>query len=190
MTLEVFTADALRPRGEVVSTSSADPAVCGVVADLFNEHSRGLVRRLTRQTGCNEVASELVQEAFVKLLRMPAATLRGIERPEFYVTRIAINLARDLNRKRRYQKRVIASLELAPEHQLDQVNVLEARDQLRRVARSLNQLRPNTRAIFVARRLHGLSYAEISEVTGLSAKGIEKQMTKGLAKVRKLQAQR
>lgn len=141
-----------QPR-RAVSTSYADPTVGRFVAELWKQHSRGLVRRLTRQTGCNEVARELVQEAFVRLLRMPLATLRGIERPEFYLARIAINLARGLRRKRAYQERVLASLELAPEHQLDQVKLLEARDQLRRLSHRIEKMRPKIREIFLARRV-------------------------------------
>ena len=42
-------------------------------------------------------------------------------------------------------------------------------------------LKPKTRAIFLAHRVHGLSYAEIANRTGLSVKGVEKQMSKAIA---------
>ena len=41
-------------------------------------------------------------------------------------------------------------------------------------------LNPKTREIFLAKRLDGMSYAEISQRTGLSVKGIEKHMNKAL----------
>lgn len=69
---------------------------------------------------------------------------------------------------------------------MDQVAVLESRDMLRRLEAAISKLKPKTRAIFLAHRLDGLSYAEIAELTGLSVKGVEKQMSKAIAKIDRL----
>jgi RNA polymerase sigma-70 factor (ECF subfamily) len=45
------------------------------------------------------------------------------------------------------------------------------------------RLRPKTREIFMAHRVEGLSYSEIAERTGLSVKGVEKQMGKALVQL-------
>jgi RNA polymerase sigma-70 factor (ECF subfamily) len=54
---------------------------------------------------------------------------------------------------------------------------------LRRLEAAMLRLRPKTREIFMAHRVHGLSYAEISERTGLSIKGVEKQMAKAIVQI-------
>ena len=59
----------------------------------------------------------------------------------------------------------------------------EARDTLRRVEAAVLRLRPKTREIFMAHRVEGLSYAEIAQRTGLSVKGVEKQMSKAIAAI-------
>jgi len=52
---------------------------------------------------------------------------------------------------------------------------------LQRVEAAVLRLRPRTREIFMAHRVEGLSYAEIAQRTGLSVKGVEKQMSKAIA---------
>jgi RNA polymerase sigma-70 factor (ECF subfamily) len=54
---------------------------------------------------------------------------------------------------------------------------------LTRLEAAMLKLRPKTREIFMAHRVHGLSYAEIAERTGLSVKGVEKQMSKAIAHI-------
>jgi RNA polymerase sigma-70 factor (ECF subfamily) len=58
---------------------------------------------------------------------------------------------------------------------------LEHRDTLRRLEAAMLRLKPKTREIFLAKRLDGMSYAEIAERTGLSVKGVEKHMSKAIA---------
>jgi RNA polymerase sigma-70 factor (ECF subfamily) len=47
-------------------------------------------------------------------------------------------------------------------------------------------MKPKTREIFLAHRIHGFTYAQIAERTGLSVKGVEKQMSKAIAKIDRL----
>jgi RNA polymerase sigma-70 factor (ECF subfamily) len=44
-------------------------------------------------------------------------------------------------------------------------------------------LKPLTREIFLACRLDGYSYAEIAQRTGLSVRGVEKQMSRAIKKL-------
>ena len=46
--------------------------------------------------------------------------------------------------------------------------MLELRDTLRRLEHAVSKLKPRTREIFLAHRIHGFTYAEIAERTGLS----------------------
>jgi len=155
------------------------------VADIYREQSTNLVRQLARRTGCIEVARDLAQEAFVRFLRLPAWRAGQIEHPEAYLRRISTNLLRDWGRSRSGQREAETRPDPLELH-FDQVAVLESRDTLRRLEIAVSRLKPKTRAIFLAHRLDGLTYLEIAGLTGLSVKGVEKQMSKAIAKIDRL----
>ena len=117
---------------------------------------------------------------------MPAGKLRRVEQPEAFLRQVSTNLLRDWGRAAALRLRLQPTLELASDHQLDQVAALEARDTLRRLEHALSKLKPKTREIFLAHRIDGFTYAEIAERTGLSVKGVEKQMSKAIAKIDRL----
>ena len=153
------------------------------VHQLYREHSPSLVRQLTRKTGCRDLARELAHEAFLRLLRMPAGKLCRVEQPEAFLRQVSTNLLRDRGRAAALRLRSQPTLELTSEHEFDQRAVLEARDTLRRLEHALSKLKPRTREIFLAHRIHGFTYAEIAFRTGLSVKGVEKQLSKAIAKI-------
>jgi RNA polymerase sigma factor (sigma-70 family) len=156
------------------------------VEQLYCEHSSSLVRQLTRKTGCGELARELANETFVKLLRMAPGNVRRIDRPEAFLRHVSGNLLRDWGRANLVRKRTASTLESTPDVHFDQVAALESRDMLRRLEHAIAKLKPKTREIFLAHRIEGLTYSEIAERTDLSVKGVEKQMSKAIAKIDRL----
>lgn len=156
------------------------------VGDLYREHSPRLVRQLTRETGSRELALELAHETFVRMLGMTPAKLSRIEQPAAFMRRVSANLLRDWGRGRAVAEKVRPQIECLAEELVDQVAILECRDTLRRLEQAMSKLKPKTRTIFLAHRLDGLSYAEIAKRTGLSVKGVEKQMSKAIAKIDRL----
>lgn len=179
------------PHETQVSAGQGDPLVAeqqdthARMGDLYREHSTGLVRQLARQTGCSETARDLAQEAFLRFLGLPSWRVGLIDQPEAYLRRISTNLVRDWGRGKTRQ-RCFETPQCAREGLVDQIAVLESRDTLRRLEIAVAQLKPKTRAIFLAHRLDGLSYSAIAELTGLSVKGVEKQMSKAIAKIDRL----
>lgn len=153
---------------------------------LYRDHSPSLVRQLARRTGCHELARDLANEAFLRLLRLAPGYLGRIEHPEAFLRRVSINLLNDWGRTAALKQRVKPTLELTADQHVDQVAVLESRDALRRLEQAMSKLKPKTREIFLAHRIHGFTYAEIAERTGLSVKGVEKQMSKAIAKIDRL----
>jgi RNA polymerase sigma factor (sigma-70 family) len=153
---------------------------------LYRQHSSSLVRQLTRKTGCRELARELANETFLRLLRLAPGNLGRIEQPEAFLRHVSTNLLRDWRRAKTLKDRSLPSLELVSDHQLDQVALLESRDALRRLEHAISRMKPKTRQIFLEHRIHGFTYAEIAERTGLSVKGVEKQMSKAIAKIDRL----
>jgi len=106
-----------------------------------------------------------------------------IQQPEAFLRHVSTNLLRDWGRGLALRQRSQLTLELESDQQLDQVAALESRDTLRRLELAMKKLKPRTREIFLAHRIHGFTYAEIAERTGLSVKGVEKQMSKAIAKI-------
>jgi RNA polymerase sigma-70 factor (ECF subfamily) len=153
------------------------------VRELYRDYAPGLVRQLARSSGCQEVARELAHETFLRLLRMPAGRLHELEQPEAFLRRIATNLLRDWARAMGVGDRSTATIEVTSNHVVDQVAALESRDMLRRLEHAVGKLKPRTRQIFLAHRIHGLSYAEIGLRMGISVKGVEKQMSKAIAAI-------
>lgn len=151
--------------------------------DLYRTESPRLVRLVSRQMRSADEAADIVQDAFLRLARSegPPPTL---ERPRAYLHRIVTNLVRDRARSR--ARRAAFLHDAADEEALtahDQQELLESRDMLRRLEAAILRLKPRTREIFVAHRIEGLTYAEIAARTGLSIKGVEKQMSKALVQL-------
>lgn len=176
----------LSPAGKPELDDGTTADVFTGVGDLYREHSPRLVRQLMRETGNRDLALELAHETFVRLLGMAPAKLVGIEQPAAFLRRVSANLLRDWGRGRAVAERAQPQLECLAEELIDQVAILESRDTLRRLEQAMSKLKPKTRAIFMAHRIDGLSYADIAERTGLSVKGVEKQMSKAIAKIDRL----
>ena len=69
-----------------------------IVADLFANEARSLVRLARIFCDDRNAAEDLVQEAFIRLHRS-AGTIRHPERAPAFLRSIVINLARDHNRR-------------------------------------------------------------------------------------------
>jgi RNA polymerase sigma-70 factor (ECF subfamily) len=154
-----------------------------LIEQLYRTESPRLLRALSRSAGGADEAQDLVQEVFCRLARM-GHQLTKLERPHAYLKRIATNLARDQSRqsiRKHYSLHLVADEESLAG--ADQTRLLESRDMLNRLEAAIIRLRPKTREIFMAHRIDGLSYAQIAEQTGLSIKGIEKQMSKALQQI-------
>jgi RNA polymerase sigma-70 factor (ECF subfamily) len=151
---------------------------------LYRQESPRLLRALARRTSSRDEASDLLHDIFCRVARIGAAGPLRLARPQAYLSRMATNLLRD--RAKAASRHMAASHVAADEQVLvgpDQQRLLEARDMLRRLEAAMLRLRPKTREIFMAHRLDGLSYAEIAERTGLSVKGVEKQMSKAIVQI-------
>jgi RNA polymerase sigma factor (sigma-70 family) len=177
------TLDADEPR---LGQEGGEPApVC--LDTLYRQESPRLLRSLARKISSRDEARDLVHEIFCRMARLRIEGPLRLVRPEAYLSRMATNLLRD--RAKRAERQMSGSHMPADKAMLtaiDQQRLLESRDLLARVEAAMLKLRPKTREIFMAHRIEGLSYAEIAERTGLSIKGVEKQMSKAIAKIDRL----
>ncbi|WP_240946508.1 sigma-70 family RNA polymerase sigma factor [Novosphingobium sp. ERW19] len=158
------------------NTAQAHPPDVAAIEAEYRHSCPALLRKLARKTGMT-LAEDLVQQVFVRLM---ANRQRQIENLSGYVRVAADNARKDLVRQelRQHQYSHEPFEDIHPGCDLQ--SQLEARDRLARLEQALSRLKPLTRNIFLARRLDGYSYAEIAEQTGLSVRGVEKQMSRAL----------
>ncbi|MDO9413616.1 MAG: sigma-70 family RNA polymerase sigma factor [Pseudolabrys sp.] len=135
--------------------------------DLFRRHSRELNRFLQRRVSSPEVAADLTQELFLRLLTAtPAAPV--LDRRS-YLFRAAGNLAIN-HRKRERLVEFVADPDLLDRIADETPNAeraLLSRQQLLIVAAALTEFPPVHREIFMLSRVDGLSHADIGRQLGL-----------------------
>ncbi len=153
--------------------------------DQVFHHRTALHRYLRKLTSGADDIEDLVQEAYVRIYALP--DYRQIESPKGLLFRIAHNLA--VERARRHKAQAtetmadldtlsVYSNEAPPEEQTD------ARRRFAAFCAAVDRLPPLCRRVFVLRKVHKLSHAEISDVLGVSQSTIEKHVAKGLVRCR------
>ncbi len=134
-----------------------------------------LKARLTRQLGSSELASDAVQDTWLRLSRLQSVGV--VQNPGNYLFRVALNVARDrLKEDRRY-------LSLEQTEALDMIeeaagpaDTVESRSELVRVEQVLGELPPRQRDILIAARLDGLPRSDIAKRLGVSLSTVEKEL--------------
>lgn len=149
---------------------------------LYRARAHHLIGHFASGPADRETARDIVHEAFAKLAALSFARRLAVLRLDAYLYRMCVNLLRD-------RGRALQTRELHREHAMragsahNPLAELEHRDSLRRLEAAMLRLNPKTREIFLAKRLDGMTYAEIAARTGLSVKGVEKHMSKAIAAV-------
>ncbi len=149
-------------------------------------HHRAALHRYLRKltSGADEI-EDLVQEAYVRIYAVP--DYHRIGSPKALLFRIAHNLAVERARRQKAQATdtmadletlSVFSDEVPPEEQTD------SRRRFESFCAAVEKLPPLCRRVFVLRKVHKLSHAEISEVLGVSDSTIEKHVAKGLVRCR------
>lgn len=132
---------------------------------FYDRTSRGVWAYLTRMTGDRHLADDLLQEAYYRFLRA-AATYEDETHRRNSLFLIATNLVRDAHRRRRE----IVPLEEDTHVDHGSAERTESRTDL---ARAMNQLKPEQRALLSLAYGQGASHAEIASALGLKAASIK-----------------
>jgi RNA polymerase sigma-70 factor, ECF subfamily len=130
---------------------------------LFERLYPSLFRYLNRLTGDPDVADDIAQEAFVRLLRQDLAEQEV--RPWLFT--VAMNLVRDTARKTDRRQRLLtgAPRMVSPLPRPDEG--LERSEEIEGVRRALDQLPPRDRQLLLMRE-EGFKYDEIARVVGVA----------------------
>ena len=134
--------------------------------DIFDRYASMLVRFLTRYVGRAADAQDLTQQTFLQLHRARHDFRAGMRlRP--WVMTIALNLARDLLRRRgrRVETPVDAEILAAPDTPLPS----DADDVKRKVRRAVEALPREQREVIELHWFEELPFHEIAAILGVSA---------------------
>jgi RNA polymerase sigma-70 factor (ECF subfamily) len=153
----------------------------GDVEALYRERADQLIGHFASGSADRDLVRDIVHEAFAKFTALSFARRLMVVRPDAYLYRICANLMRDRSRAQQTYRAHQQQTDVP--HCYNPFVELEHRETLRRLEAAMLRLKPKTREIFLAKRLDGMTYAEIAERTGLSVKGVEKQMSKAIAMI-------
>ncbi len=146
------------------------------VVAMFEEHGRGLVRLVRLFVDDRNAAEDVVQEAFIRLARS-ADRIRDPARAGAYLRSIALNLARDHNRRGLVSLRHrlpfddrVASVE-------DEVMLTEDH---RQVVEALRSLPHRQRDCLLLRYYDELGIDDIADALGISRNSVKTHLTRGI----------
>jgi RNA polymerase sigma factor (sigma-70 family) len=133
-------------------------------------------RRLSRRLASPDLASDALQDAWLRLAR--AEAVEAVRSPSDYLFGIALNAARD---RLRAEARHLSAIEIDTLLNLADdapgpVRITEARADLRALEAALAELPPRRRDILLAARLDGLPRQEIARRLGISLRLVEKEL--------------
>ncbi|MDY0873553.1 RNA polymerase sigma factor [Dongia rigui] len=158
---------------------------------LFRNCARDLTQFLRRRVASPEVAADLAQEAFFRLLRSdqgpgtPADTARDARA---YLFSIAANLAIDHRRQAQRQRTdpvELAAMVAFPDPGPSAERTSLSREELRVLAAAVAGLPPRGREIFLMHKFEDLSYAEIAARLGIAKNTVIVHMVRSLAHCRR-----
>jgi RNA polymerase sigma factor (sigma-70 family) len=142
-------------------------------AELFERYSAALLRFADRLLSDRGLAEEVTQEVFVKVITR-AHQYDGRAEVSSWLFAIAANACRD--RRRRDRRAAVVPLEAIPEpsQKGDGAEAkLLSRERRTAVRAALNDLSEEQREALILARYHGLPYAEIADVLGISVGAVK-----------------
>jgi RNA polymerase sigma factor (sigma-70 family) len=156
---------------------------------LFEAHAEPLFAFLVYRTGDRQLAEDLVEDTFERVLRTRARfdPRKGSEKNWVYA--IALNLVRDQARRQTVE---INALERVGAHEPRPFydGALDAVDDRDELGRALGTLSEDEREAIALRFGADLQLREVARVLGASESAAEKRISRGLAKLRReLQSQ-
>lgn len=162
---------------------SADvPGSAQDIKALVDEHQNGLIRYAYRLLRSRELAQDVVQDAFLRYLRKPLDYGEPRQRAA-WLYKVTHNLCIDLVKRESRRGEIYNRLELPTVTKLPVVEIF-ASERWERLERLLEGLSYNQRSVVLLFFQEGLSYKEISEVTGLSMSNVGMLLHRALKKLR------
>lgn len=151
---------------------------------LHESYSGSIYNYLFKLTANANQSEEITQQTFIKVWEK-RKRLTGVNNIRTYLYTIAKNLLMD-DFKIEKRHLVLRSNPIWQDyHQITPQLILEDRELDNVKEAAVNSLEGTTKKVFVLSREQSLSYAEISQILGISKVAVKKQMMKALFKLRR-----
>lgn len=151
------------------------------IASLFHRYREELTRRLIGMVKSRETAADIVQDTYVRLLRL--GDQHVVEQPRALLHKIATNLAIDHLRREKQTGQAFDGLDAAmavPCHAPSPERELLGKQRFRLFLHAIERLPSRSREAFLLCRVHGYSYQEIATRMNISESGVEKLLMRAL----------
>jgi len=154
--------------------------------NLYQRHFGELRAFILRRVGCRELAAELTNETFIRILSYQASD--PIQNQRAFLYRIAGNLAIDHHRSHREHMECIDDLNEGEHFATDitdPARVVCARQTLGRLCQAIDALPPQCRRAFILFKFEGISHMEIAAEFGVTKNAVEKLLIRALVQLRR-----
>lgn len=146
---------------------------------LYRDHSTWLQRWLTGRVGCRDVADDLAQDTFLRLLA--GQDPGDLQEPRAFLTTVAKGLAANWWRRQSLERAYLDAIAALPEKTLPSTEALTViRESLHLIDTLLDGLPRAVRQVFLMARLDGMEYADIASQLGLSLSTVKRHMKRAL----------
>jgi len=152
----------------------------GPLARLYEEHSARAFRLAYLLTGDHDLAEDLVQDAFVKMIGR-FADLRNPESFGVYLRRTLVTLSYGTFRRRRTERTYLARERGLAARTSDAFPDVERKDEL---WTQMQRIAPRQRAALVLRYYEDLSEQQAADVLGCSLRTVKSLVTRGIQAMR------
>lgn len=149
---------------------------------LYRDRAPLLRRRLRGHVRSNEEASDLVHDAFARLLGAPS--LEVLRDPGAFLNRIVRNLLVDRSRRLSHRATHVpiddaVEIPVPP----DQGEAIEVEQMRQRYRELVDQLPPRTREVFLLHRIEGFSYREIAARLDIGVRTVEWHIAQAIVRI-------
>ncbi|BBL34669.1 putative RNA polymerase sigma factor FecI [Nitrosomonas stercoris] len=145
---------------------------------LYKQYRLRLISRINRLIGCRETASDLAQEAYMRLL--DNRDLSNVLNLSAYLFQIGHNLAVDYQRDplNKIEYLLLDEAQPCPLPQLQEI--VSLRQQCSILIDAIATMPQGCRDVFLLRKIDGLSYREISIRLNISEKTVQRRLVQAM----------
>ena len=174
----------MRPQPEQALTADVEGIrlehALGPLASLYEDHSARAFRLAYLLTGDRDLAEDLVQDAFLKLIGR-FADLRSPGSFDVYLRRTIVTLSYGTFRRRRTERSYLARERGLAQGRSDVLPDVERKDEL---WTQMQKIAPRQRAALVLRFYEDLSEQQAADLLGCSLRTVKSLVTRGIQAMR------